>query len=313
MTRYGMVIDVTKCNGCYNCFIVCKDEYCENDHKPYSVGHAHDRADLHRRSIEKERGQYPKVKVDYVATLCQQCDEPGLRGRPTPKRCTSGTTASCSSIPKKADGNKDIVTHCPYRVIYWNDEKKVAQKCTFCAHLLDEGWKEPRCVEACPTGTLVFGDLDDPSSEIAQLVASGKTEPLAGYKYGRKGPLHWAAQGVRRRRGRVRRQGRVRQGRDGHPRGRRQPSATTVTDGFGDFEFEGLPANATLQGEDRGPGLRAARDRGEDLQVGQPGRHHPVSPVARTSRRVLAPGRRRKAAPGAFHLREGFLHGSNGG
>ena len=47
-----------------------------------------------------------------------------------------------------------------------------------CAHLLDAGWKEPRCVEACPTGALVFGDLDDPNSEVAKLVASGKTEAL---------------------------------------------------------------------------------------------------------------------------------------
>jgi len=44
--------------------------------------------------------------------------------------------------------------------------------------LLDRGWKEPRCVEACPTGALVFGDLDDPESEVAQLVASGRTEAL---------------------------------------------------------------------------------------------------------------------------------------
>ena len=45
VTRYGMVIDVTKCNGCYNCFLACKDEYCGNDHKPLLGGPAHDRAD----------------------------------------------------------------------------------------------------------------------------------------------------------------------------------------------------------------------------------------------------------------------------
>ena len=40
-----------------------------------------------------------------------------------------------------------MVDACPYRVIYWNEEKNIPRKCTFCPHLLDEGWKEPRCLE----------------------------------------------------------------------------------------------------------------------------------------------------------------------
>ena len=44
--------------------------------------------------------------------------------------------------------------------------------------MLDEGWKEPRCAEACPNGSLIFGDFDDPNSEVSKLVASGKTEVL---------------------------------------------------------------------------------------------------------------------------------------
>ena len=44
----------------------------------------------------------------------------------------------------------------------------------------DNGEKEPRCVESCPTGALIFGDLDDPGSEVARLIASGKTEALHG-------------------------------------------------------------------------------------------------------------------------------------
>ena len=72
-------------------------------------------------------------------------------------------------------------------MIFWNEEKKLPQKCTFCAHLLDKGWKEPRCVEACPTRALVFGDLHDPDSEVAKLVASGRTEALhPGYDLGDK-------------------------------------------------------------------------------------------------------------------------------
>ncbi len=52
-----------------------------------------------------------------------------------------------------------------------NDELKIAQKCTMCAHLLDEG-RKPRCVEACPTGAMVFGDLDDPDSDVSKVLGS---------------------------------------------------------------------------------------------------------------------------------------------
>jgi NAD-dependent dihydropyrimidine dehydrogenase PreA subunit len=76
--------------------------------------------------------------------------------------------------PEKAVGQKQIVNSCPYRVIFWNEEKNVAQKCTMCAHLLDEGYKTPRCVELCPTGCMTFGDLNDPTSEVSKLVAEKK-------------------------------------------------------------------------------------------------------------------------------------------
>jgi NAD-dependent dihydropyrimidine dehydrogenase PreA subunit len=80
--------------------------------------------------------------------------------------------------PDKAKGQKSIVKSCPYRLIYWNEAKNIPQKCTFCAHLLDNGWKEPRCVEACPDAASTFGDLSDPDSEVSKLLASGKAESL---------------------------------------------------------------------------------------------------------------------------------------
>ena len=63
--------------------------------------------------------------------------------------------------PVKAKGQEHLVKACPYGAIWWNEEKSVPQKCTFCAHLLDQGWKQTRCVQACPTGALSFIQVDD--------------------------------------------------------------------------------------------------------------------------------------------------------
>ncbi|MCD7742926.1 MAG: carboxypeptidase regulatory-like domain-containing protein, partial [Oscillospiraceae bacterium] len=78
--------------------------------------------------------------------------------------------------PAKAKGQKEIVNTCPYRVIYWNEELQLPQKCDMCAHLLDKGYEVPRCVEMCPTGALLFGDLNDPESEISKVMAEQKPE-----------------------------------------------------------------------------------------------------------------------------------------
>jgi len=60
--------------------------------------------------------------------------------------------------PTKCTGCKNCVDACPYHTIYFNEGLNIAQKCTGCAHLLDSGWKEPRCADACPTLTLKFGE-----------------------------------------------------------------------------------------------------------------------------------------------------------
>ena len=78
--------------------------------------------------------------------------------------------------PQKAKGQENIVKACPYGAIWWNEEAQVPQKCTLCAHLLDQGWKVSRCVQVCPTGALSIRYLED--EELHGLVASEKLEPL---------------------------------------------------------------------------------------------------------------------------------------
>ncbi len=245
MARYGLVMDVGKCNGCYNCFLACRDEHCGNDFPPYSAaqpmsGHAW------LRLLEKERGSFPKVKVAYVAVTCMHCEDAPCVSASQDGAVYAREDGIVLIDPEKAVGRREILSTCPYRVISWNEERQLPQKCGLCAHLLDRGFKEPRCSEACPTGALVFGDLDDPGSEVARLVASGLTEPLrAGYGIGEKvlyaglpkrfvagavvfGDTDACGEGVT-----------VRLTGD-------DVELSRVTDAFGDFEFEGLATDTVF-------------------------------------------------------------------
>lgn len=242
MARYGMVIDITKCNGCYNCFLACRDEYCGNDYPPHSLAQPYT-GHFWMRIIEKERGKYPKVKVAYTPLPCMHCDDALCVKAAHNGEIYRRDDGIVLIDPEKSVEQKQLVSSCPYRVIYWNEEKHIPQKCTFCAHLLDAGWKEPRCVEACPTGALIFGDLDDPNSEVSKLVASGKVEILHP-EYDMKDKVSYIGLPKRFIAGSV-------------VFGDKDECAENVsvtltgegekkvikTDNYGDFEFEGLPAD----------------------------------------------------------------------
>ncbi len=177
MAKYGMIIDVDKCSGCYNCFLSCRDEFAGNDYPPYS-GAQPTQGQYWMQIREKERGTYPKVKVSYIPLPCLHCEEASCIAASSGDAVYRRPDGIVLIDPEKASGQKEIVKNCPHRVISWNREKNIPQKCTLCAHLLDKGWDAPRCVEACPTGALVFGDMEDPESDIYQLMASQTTEEL---------------------------------------------------------------------------------------------------------------------------------------
>jgi Fe-S-cluster-containing dehydrogenase component len=243
MARYGMVIDIAKCTGCYNCFLTCRDEFAGNDYPGYAAAQPMTGMNW-IKLIEKERGQYPKVKVAYTPVTCMHCDDAGCmkvaQGGAVYRRADGIVIID----PEKAKGQKQIVNGCPYRVIEWNEEKQLPQKCILCAHMLDKGEKVPRCVESCPTGALIFGDLDDPQSAVAKLMKGGETEALSGeYQMKEKvrylnlpktfiagtvilGDVDEVAKGAVVKV----------EGEGGSKEGK--------TNGFGDFEFEGLAGNA---------------------------------------------------------------------
>lgn len=118
------------------------------------------------RVKEKDHGQVPKVFVEYTPWPCMHCDKPAcLEAAPA-----AGYKREDGLVildPEKVKGRKDLVAACPYHAIFWNEELNIAQKCTGCAHLVDQG-KLPHCVDLCATGGLRFGEEADFAEEIAR-------------------------------------------------------------------------------------------------------------------------------------------------
>jgi Fe-S-cluster-containing dehydrogenase component len=167
MERLRMIIDLAKCVGCFNCLMACKDEHADNAWLPYT-----DRQQRHAQKwiepVRHERGRAPYTDVCYVTKLCRHCDDaPCAKAFPDAVRRRNDGVVLLDA--EEAKGNEALVAACPHGMISWNGELGVAQKCTMCAHLLDAGWKEPRCVQACPLRALSIVKCDDAAfAEIAE-------------------------------------------------------------------------------------------------------------------------------------------------
>jgi NAD-dependent dihydropyrimidine dehydrogenase PreA subunit len=78
--------------------------------------------------------------------------------------------------PEKAKGQKSLVEACPYGHIWWNEELQLPQKWTFDAHLIDQGWKQTRGHQVCPTGAMRSINVED--AEMERLVGEENLEVL---------------------------------------------------------------------------------------------------------------------------------------
>ena len=181
--RYGIAIDSARCMACYACFMACKDEHCGWD---TTVSKAQPHMGQFWMDIrEWERGDNERrIKTATVPTPCSHCANPACQAAATVEGAVYRRDDGIVIIdPEKAKGQKQIAEACPIGAIYWNEELEIPQKCTMCAHLLDDPdypGKEPRCVEACPNQALFFGDLDDPDSDISKRIAARKVTQLEG-------------------------------------------------------------------------------------------------------------------------------------
>ena len=166
----AFMIDVGRCCGCYNCQLACKDEHVDNDWTPYAKPQP-ETGQFWMKVEEHVCGTIPKVKMHYVPTLCNHCDKPPCIDACPDQAITKRTDGLVLIEPERCTGCKACLAACPYHAIYFNDELRLAQKCTGCAHLLDHGEKVPRCVEACPTDALMFGEEEDLQIDGATVLA----------------------------------------------------------------------------------------------------------------------------------------------
>lgn len=169
MTKKVFVIDINRCNGCHNCQIVCKDEHVGNDWTPIAKPQP-DIGQFWIELTERVRGTVPKVKVAYRPNLCMHCDNaPCMEACKYEGALYKRDDGLVIVDPEKCTGCRLCVDACPYEGVLWfNEDLNIAQKCTGCAHLLDDGWTEPRCADACPTLAIRLMDEKEARKLIAK-------------------------------------------------------------------------------------------------------------------------------------------------
>lgn len=178
MVKYGMVIDLKKCIGCHTCTLACK---VENGTRPGIFWNL---------VLDQEVGTYPSVRRQFIPRLCMHCEK-ALCVETCPTGASYKREDGIVLVDKtKCVGCKQCILACPYGARYFNKNKSgyfggslipteeltyrehefgVVEKCTLCVDKIEKGL-DPVCVRACPLRARTFGDLNDPHSEISQLI-----------------------------------------------------------------------------------------------------------------------------------------------
>lgn len=178
--RMGMVINLQRCVGCRTCSVACKMEH----DVPLGENRVRVLNPQNSTVFDLPEGKFPDVKMAWLTVPCQHCEI-----TPCVDVCPTGASQIRDDGIVFIDQDKCIgcnycIWTCPYDARYFDEEKKVVDKCTFCMERIDDG-KLPMCAEACPARAITFGDLNDPDSEVYKIVNTKKVQvlkPEAGTK-----------------------------------------------------------------------------------------------------------------------------------
>lgn len=194
MTRYAMAVDLRRCVGCQTCTAACK----QKNATPPGV--------QWRRVLDVESGEFPDVRRSFMPVACMHCDQP-----PCEEVCPTTATRKRADglVEIRYDlciGCANCIMACPYearsivheaRFAYGDtpmaneaamfdpERINVATKCTFCIERIDLAGETgqvpgidpevtPACVNSCLSGAMVFGDLDDPESNLSRLLRASR-------------------------------------------------------------------------------------------------------------------------------------------
>jgi Fe-S-cluster-containing dehydrogenase component/formate-dependent nitrite reductase membrane component NrfD len=156
--QYGFIIDNRKCIGCHACTVACKSEH------DVAIG-------VNRTWVKQtEKGEFPNTRRVFSVLRCNHCSD---------APCVEICPVQALYIRKdgivdfnndRCIGCKSCMQACPYDALYIDPDTHTAAKCNYCAHRIDIGL-EPACVNVCPEHAIISGNVDDPESEIAQLLA----------------------------------------------------------------------------------------------------------------------------------------------
>ncbi|MBF0427175.1 MAG: 4Fe-4S dicluster domain-containing protein [Magnetococcales bacterium] len=170
--RWAMVVDLRRCIGCMACVAACKAEY----DVPLGVWRTIVKA--------KETGKFPNARRTFLPRLCNHCDNP-----PCVRNCPTEATYKHEEgfvlqRYERCIACRTCMAACPYnaRHVLPNNRSRVkiggvVDKCTFCEHRVANN-TVPACVQTCLGRSRIFGDLNDPKSEVAMLVGTQSTTVL---------------------------------------------------------------------------------------------------------------------------------------
>ena len=166
MARYGMAFDYKLCINCKACEVACKEE------NGIDLGAKNHRLWIDVKEVDGDFWNLNPAKDSFLQMQCQECeDAPCLKACPS-KAIYKDENSIIRIHEERCDLSLNCVRACPYNARYINTKKMITDKCIFCADTrLARGETTTACQVTCPAKLRYFGDLDNPNSEISEVLS----------------------------------------------------------------------------------------------------------------------------------------------